>query len=169
MKNSGRLVETGSETQGVWNTNILPTLMSREELFAGLKWLGNHLYDPYNFAQRVIRMIQVLGPQRGPFKAGYTPHKGRPVEAEASGVIRKLLRRGPAERQMWKTISDALAEKPEAGPMVMNSLFSYAQVRCLYETDHYWEPEVVGAPMLPDPLLAPALTAPPAAVIHSAL
>lgn len=160
MKNSGRLIETGSQTQGVWNTNILPTLMSRDELFDGLKWLGNHLYDPDNFAQRVVRMITKMGPQLGPFKSGYTPHKGRPVEVEASGVIRKLLRRGTAERRMWQTIAAALAEKPEAGPMVMNSLFSYAQVRCLYETDCYWEPEMVGGSLPIDPILAaPRLTA----------
>lgn len=160
MKNSGRLIETGSETQGVWNTNILPTLMSRDELFNGLKWLGNQLYSPGNFAKRVVRMIEKMGPQLGPFKSGYTPHKGRPVEAEAGGVIRKLFRRGPQERQMWSTISEALTEKPEAGPMVMNSLFSYAQVRCLYETDRYWEPEMMSAP----PLAAPILTAPRLAV-----
>ncbi|NJL27258.1 MAG: B12-binding domain-containing radical SAM protein [Thermoanaerobaculia bacterium] len=154
MKASGRLIETGSETQGVWNTNILPTSMSRGELFAGLKWLGNNLYSPSNFAQRVVRMIATMGPQLGPFKTGYTPHKARPVETEAGAVIRKLFRRGEAERQMWATISKALADKPEAGPMVMNSLFSYAQVRCLYETDHYWEPEMAGAALAPPPLVA---------------
>lgn len=146
MRSTGRLVESGSETQGVWNTNILPTLMSSDELFRGLKWLGNRLYDPDNFAQRVVAMIERMGPQRGPFKSGYRPHKVRLVESQANSVIRKVIARGPKEKRMYKTIVEALAEKPEAGPMVMNSMFSYAQVRCLYETDHYWEPELLESP-----------------------
>ncbi len=156
IRDSGRLVTDGSETQGVWNTNILPTSMSREELFAGLKWLGNHLYSPANFARRVVAMIERMGPQRGPFKAGYTPHKVRPVEAQASGIIRKVISRGPEEKQMWKTISTALAKNPGAGTMVMMSMFSYAQVRCLYEADCYWDPEVLDQPPMPNVMAATA-------------
>ena len=147
MQRSGRLVESGSETQGVWNTNILPTLMSRDELFAGLKWLGNQLYSPENFTTRVVAMIERMGPQRGPFKEGYRPHQKRAVEAEAAGVIRKVISSGRAEKRMWRDISDALSAKPEAGPMVMNAMFSYAQIRCLYETDQYWEPEITNEPV----------------------
>lgn len=156
MRESGRLVEEGSETQGVWNTNILPTLMTREQLFNGLKWLGNQLYSPANFARRVVSMIERMGPQRGPFQAGYRPHKIRPVEAEARGVIRKVLKRGEGERRMWKDISTALSAKPEAGPMVMNAMFSYAQVRSLYEADRYWEPELAEQPSMPGFAAQPA-------------
>lgn len=151
MKSSGRLVTGAPEkTIGVWNTNIIPTMMSKEQLFAGLKWLGNHLYAPANFGRRVVAMIERMGPQRGPFRSGYTPHKVRQVEAEARGVIRKVIGRGPEERRMWKEISTALAKKPEAGTMVMMSMFSYAQVRCLYEADQYWEPEIVNRPLVQD-------------------
>ncbi len=155
MEESGRLVtEGGSETQGVWNTNILPTMMTPQQLFSGLKWLGNRLYDPANFAKRVVAMIDRMGPQRGPFKAGYIAHKPRRVETEALGVVRKMISKGPEEKQMWRTISQALAKKPEAGTMVMMSLFSYAQVRCLYEAEQYWEPEMVSQPQFP---LAPGM------------
>lgn len=157
MRESGRLVVDGSEVIGVWNTNILPTLMSREQMFAGLKWLGNNLYRPESFAHRVVRMIEALGPQRGPFRAGYRPHKVRPVEAEARGVIRKLIGSGSEERQMYRSISAALARKPEAGPMVMNSLFSYAQVRCLYEANGYWDPNVGGRETLQALLADPSM------------
>ena len=149
MKESGRLVVDGSETQGVWNTNIMPTLMSREDLFYGLKWLGNQLYHPAHFARRVVNMIERMGPQLGPFKPGYTPHKPRAVEAQALGVIRKLIAHGSEEKQMWKSISTALADNPGAGPAVMNSLFSYAQVRCLYDASRFWEPEIVDRPSVP--------------------
>ena len=149
MRETGRLVTDGSsEVQGVWNTNILPTLMTREQLFGGLKWLGNRLYDPQNFARRMVEMIERMGPQLGPFKqTGYRPGKARQVETQANGIIRKMIRRGDGERAMWKTISEALADKPEAGTMVMASLFSYAQIRCLYEADRYWEPEILNQPV----------------------
>ncbi len=161
MKADGRLVTEGSsETQGVWNTNILPVLMRPEDLFSGLKWLGNRLYEPESFGQRMVAMIERLGPQRGPFKAGYTPHKPRPIEVQASGVIRKVIGLGPRERQMWRTISLALAEKPEAGTMVMMSMFSYAQIRCLYETENYWEPEISRQPPVIEPFVGLGKAAP---------
>jgi len=155
MQAAGRLVTGGAEkTIGVWKTNILPTMMSRDELFSGLKWLGNQLYSPQHFATRVVAMIETMGPQLGPFKAGYRPHKMRRVEAQARGVIRKVLRRGSEERMMFKRINEALDEKPEAGTMAMMAMFSYAQVRCLYEKDHYWDPELADQPLA----LAPEAT-----------
>jgi radical SAM superfamily enzyme YgiQ (UPF0313 family) len=151
MEKGGRLIEDGSETQGVWNTNILPAKLSRKQLFEGLKWLGNKLYHPTAFTQRMVAMIDRMGPQLGPFKAGYTAHVGRAVESQARGVIRKLISKGPDEREMWATISEALSAKPEAGPTAMMSLFSYAQIRCLYEANGYWHPELaqLDAPELP--------------------
>ncbi len=152
MKAEGRLLDDGPErTIGVWSTNIVPVNMTRETLFEGLQWLGNRLYDPENFGRRVIAMIDRMGPQLGPFQKGYRPHKKRQVEAQASGVIRKVIGLGDAERQMWKRISEALAAKPEAGPAVMNSMFSYAQVRCLYDVDQYWDPEIAERPVAVSP------------------
>ena len=101
-------------------------------------------------------MIERMGPQRGPFKKGYRPHTPRPVEAEARGVIRKLITSGPEERAMYRAIAEALAAKPEAGPMTMMSLFSYAQVRCLYDSGRVWEPHVTARPPLTVPAAAAA-------------
>ena len=50
-----------------------------------------------------------------------------------------------------------MAARPETGTMVMMSLFSYAQVRCLYDVGHYWEPETADAV----PKVAPAAAAVP--------
>ena len=133
MREGGRLVADGSESQGVWRTNILPVLMSREELMAGLRRLGNRLYSPASFARRSIAMIERFGPQLGPFRAGYKPHRPRTVDIEAIGVVRKLITSGPEEREMYKMICQAVTDKPETGPMVVMAPFSYAQVRCLYE------------------------------------
>ena len=45
---------------------------------------------------------------------------------------------------MWRKISGAMSAKPEVGTMVMMSLFSYAQVRHLYESEGFWDPSLVG-------------------------
>ena len=156
MEESGRLLKGGSEIAGSpWDTNILPTQMSREQLFAGLKWLCNELYSPANFGQRVLQMIDCMGPQRGPFKKENTAlaaRQRRPVEIQALAMLKKLIRRGPEERKMWKVVWEGMQEKPESETMVMEALFRYAQVRCLYETGHIWEPHVAaGGPSLGPP------------------
>jgi radical SAM superfamily enzyme YgiQ (UPF0313 family) len=142
MRVGGRLLVDGSESQGVWNTNISPVLMTREQQFEGLQRLGNALYRPEAFAQRVVAMIERLGPQRGPFRNGGKPHRERAIEREAGLVIRRLIASGAEERKMWKAIQEALVKNREAGPMVMNSLFSYAQLRALYDAEGYWRPEL---------------------------
>ena len=156
MRDSGRLMAGGSETAATpWDTNILPTQMSREQLLAGLKWLCNELYRPANFAQRVLQMLERMGPQRGPFSqqnTGRVARRRRPVELQALAMLKKLIRRGPEERKMWKTVWEAMRDKPESEMLVMEALIRYAQVRCLYESGHIWEPHVApGGPSLGPP------------------
>jgi radical SAM superfamily enzyme YgiQ (UPF0313 family) len=145
MRDSGRLIEGGSEVAASpWDTNILPVRMSREELLEGLRWLSNRLYHPADFGRRIVRMIESLGPQRGPFRPGgpkptETP---RAIEKEAMNVVRRLVADGAEERAMWSSIWRATQARPEAGMLVMMSLFRYAQVRCLYDTGQFWEPRV---------------------------
>ena len=149
MRDAGRLIEGGGEVAASpWDTNILPTRMSREQLFAGLKWLCNELYRPANFGRRVVQMIERLGPQRGPFRrqnAALAARRRRPVELEALAMLKKLIRQGPDERKMWQAVWTAMQEKPESEPMVMEALFRYAQVRCLYATGDIWEPRPAAA------------------------
>ncbi len=145
MRDGGRLVEGGSEVAASpWDTNILPVQMSRDELLEGLRWLSNRIYRPADFGQRVVQMIDALGPQIGPFrKGGAKPTANpRPIEREAMNVVRKLVASGPEERAMWDTIWQAMETRPETGPLVMMSLFRYAQVRCLYDSGQFWEPRV---------------------------
>jgi Radical SAM superfamily/Domain of unknown function (DUF4070) len=141
MEASGRLVAGGSEVAATpWDTNIVPTGMTREQLLAGLKWLCNRLYHPEAFTRRTLQMVERLGPARGPF-AGRKPRRsGRPVDGEALALVRKLIRSGPAERRMWAALSEAITRRPDTGAAVTNSLIRYAQVRCLYERGGFWEP-----------------------------
>jgi len=151
MAEAQRLVSDGTEYAGApWETNITPTLMSRQQLVEGLRWLCNTLYSPENFARRVLRMIECLGPQRGPF-AGERPAIAwapRAVEQQALSVIKKVLRSGRDERRMAATIFDAMARKPASEMAVMLALFRYAQVRHLYEVGNFWEPHPQELPTL---------------------
>ncbi len=144
METGGRLVE-GSETAGSpWDTNVIPNQMSREQLFDGLKWLGNQLYSPENFTQRVLNMIEALGPRRGALagKAGAVRRQMRPVDAEAVAVVMRMVQRGDEEKAMWNTVRAAVRNKPESEEPVMRALFQYAQIRCLYEAGQFWEPRL---------------------------
>ncbi len=153
MKEAGRLSEDGTEAAGtLWDTNIVPTKMTREELFAGLRWLCNSLYRPEAFAERTVRMIETLGSPSGGRprpEQGTGQWKGREVSAEGITLLRKLIRMGSGERKMWSRIYEAMEKKPESHPFVMTELIRYAQVRTLYERGRVWEPEIAsGAPAL---------------------
>jgi len=144
IRAAGRLVEGANEVAASpLDTNIVPARMSPQAMRDGLAWLHNRLYAPDAFAQRVVQMIERLGPQRGPFRRElYRPRPKRAVEAEAPVIMKKLMRRGPAERRMWARVFDALQAKPETELMVMTALYGYAQVRTLYDAGRVWEPRL---------------------------
>ena len=147
MRESGRLIEGLIDDAGPpWDTNIIPARMSREQLMTGLKWLCNRLYTPEDFGQRVVQMIERMGEQRGPFRSRdgkeLTRKKMRPVEMEAMNVLKKLVLQGKAEKRMWSRIWKAMQKNPGAAGAVMNFMHRYAQIRCLYEVGHFWEPQL---------------------------
>ncbi len=147
MQEAGRINEGSDEMIAPWDTNIIPVRMTKEQMYDGLKWLCNNLYKPENFGQRVIQMIDRMGPQRGPFKdvgSQASAWDRRPVEARGLQVLKKLMSRGKEERKMWSRIWKAMNEKPDTAPMVMQALFRYSQVRSLYEEGQFWEPEITG-------------------------
>jgi len=159
MASSGRLVEGGAEIAATpWDTNIVPERMTREELIDGLQRLCNRLYHPRAFGDRLVHLIESLGPHRGPHQGavrddGWDP---RPIRHDELGLLRKLIRTGPEERRMWARISAALEEKPEAGVIAMEAMVRYAQVRCMYEVGSFWEPRLAeGAAAMPTPPVKP--------------
>lgn len=154
MEKTGRLVEGGSEVAAApWDTNIVPARMTREELFEGLQRLCNHLYSPASFGERVVHMIESLGPMHGPLEAhgAEARRDRRPVGRDGFNLIRRLIRLGPEERKMWARIEKALARRPETSLWVMDSLARYAQVRAMYEEGSFWEPELVESPLTAPP------------------
>jgi radical SAM superfamily enzyme YgiQ (UPF0313 family) len=145
MASGGRLVEGGAEIAATpWDTNIVPERMTREELFDGLQRLCNNLYHPRAFGERLVHLIESLGPHRGPHQA-VVSDRGRDrrrIRVDELGLLRKLMRSGPEEARMWSRISRALEAKPEAGIVAMEAMVRYAQVRCMYEVGSFWEPRL---------------------------
>lgn len=144
MEKAGRLIEGGSEVAGSpLDTNIMPAILTLEQLQLGLRWLRNRLYRPEDFARRMVRMIEALGPQRGPFRRDRVRvREPRAVDADVVVILKKLIRLGVGERQMWSTVLSAMQAKPDTESMVMAALTNYSQVRCLYEVGNFWDPRV---------------------------
>lgn len=142
-----------------WDTNIVPELLTREQLFDGLQRLCNNLYHPRAFGDRLVHVIESLGPHRGPHQ-GMDLNGGRDARAirrDELGLLRKLIHSGPEERRMWSRISKTLENKPEAGIVAMEAMVRYAQVRCMYEVGSFWEPRLAegAAAMQATPAPAP--------------
>ena len=80
MARSRRLLPNGSETPATpWETKIIPMQMTRDELLSGLRRLCNQIYQPDAFAERVIHMLERLGPYQGP------PLRQNPAQPQALG------------------------------------------------------------------------------------
>ncbi|MEM7309099.1 MAG: radical SAM protein [Planctomycetota bacterium] len=144
MERDGRLVDlTESHGSSPWHSNITPAQMTGAELTEGMHWLCNQMYSPANFGRRVLRMIETMGPQRGPLaQAHKAVRESRPVEREAVMLLKKFFRKNAAERQMFFEVSDAMAKKPGTEAAVIEMLYRYAQVRYLYEVGGFWRDDV---------------------------
>ena len=138
----GRLDQKGSEiAAGPWNTNIIPKLMTREQLFEGVKWLCNSLYRPDAFEERVAKLIATFG-QRRERRAG-DDEQGtslRAVNTDSANLIHRQSRIGAAERKMLSNILKMFPQNPAAAQHVMGALFMYFQIRYMYEHGRFWEP-----------------------------
>ena len=98
---SGKSQRLGNNPGGTVAKKQAPDIskMTREQLFAGVKWLSNQLYNPENFGTRVVQSIERLGPQLGPFRTDRSSGapSTRPVEAEALNLMKKLDSKTPTK------------------------------------------------------------------------
>jgi hypothetical protein len=142
MKRENRLTPGGNVAGSPWDTNIVPVGMTRQELLEGLRWLCQELYRPENFTRRVLRMIDCLQPVTGPLSADLgSIGEPRPIESEALLVVQNIRNLGPGERQMIPTILHAMQQKPHSRRQVIDSLYRYAQARCVYDAGGVWQPQ----------------------------
>jgi len=144
LEKEGRLYnkdEKGANVE-LWDTNIVPKLMTREQLLAGTKWLANKVYHPEAFTQRILGFIDMLQIpdhwQKNSRKVSFA--KMKQAEIDASKIIYSLTRLGDQEAKMMSTIFQALEKKPETKVLVTSMLLRYAQIRYMYEHMGVWEP-----------------------------
>jgi hypothetical protein len=143
LAKEGRLIEHESEViAGPWSTNIIPKLLTREQLFDGVKWLCNSLYRPDAFEHRVARLIATFGRRRAsrPAVNDRQDSPTRAVNSDSTALIQRISELGTAEKKMFSNIVKMFPKNPAAGPHVMGQLFHYSQVRYMYEYGKFWEP-----------------------------
>jgi len=130
-----RLIPTKVQTTCTpWTTNIVPKRMSHAELVDGLRRLAESLYEPAAFGERLLGMLQRLGPL--PFEhsgMGTSATVWRPMHEETRVIIKRLYHSGAAERKMiTQAVRLAAGTKPHALDLINSCLRFYAQVRCVY-------------------------------------
>jgi radical SAM superfamily enzyme YgiQ (UPF0313 family) len=152
MKRDGRLVDEAYVIGSPFVTNIIPKRMTTEELSRGIQWLGNQLYAPAAFGERVMRFID-----QHPRVANTPWARPRPVDLKLLKVARQIPQLGLEEERMWSRVTKAIADKPETANAVMSILFRYMQIRFIYEHGDFWDPGLISSAS-PDPVRAPAQT-----------
>ncbi len=145
----GRLVADGSEVAAMpWSTNIVPRMMSREELLRGVRWLANKLYAPREFGDRLLSFMARVGERRDPKYLSWKRLPGkeplRPVEHSGREIVRRLTALGPEEAKMAYTVFGAVSKKPQVFEFARASLFHYAQIRYMYAQGQFWDDHVAG-------------------------
>ncbi len=144
MKAEGRLLEDGNETASVpWETNIVPVGMTREQMSIGMRWLANRLFHPEFFGDRMIRFIDRFTPPRNDDEALAVPSSARrDLYRDVRVVVERFLQSEPALRKMTARVTQAVWSKPSTRRRVQSLLQQYAQIRCVYDQEGYWDPEL---------------------------
>ncbi len=157
MQKSNRL--TGDNNQNAyaasapWHTNIIPNLMTQKELLAGIRWLGNRLYHPVAFKQRVLQFIQNYQVTSEVIPQFRKTH--RKIDAEMLDVVRNVRRLGAEESRIFSEITTAARENPATQWHILQMMFEYRQIRHMYAQGQFWEPLLAGysAPNLTETLV----------------
>jgi hypothetical protein len=123
-----------------WDTNIIPQKMSRETLFAGLRWLGNRLYHPAAFGQRVQQFLDSYHPPPLSDRPHRKPYQQ--LALQTMKVTQHVTRLGPAEAQMFLDTAPAAMQNPIAQAVFFNMMAQYNQIRYMYQQGQFWEPQL---------------------------
>jgi hypothetical protein len=138
MVRDGRLLPVqrhNLSTATPWHTNIIPNLMSRDDLLDDVQTLAEQIYHPDAFGERMLHMLRKLGPYQGPqlsaSQAASVQQTG--LMRETAALVRALASSGPEEKAMVGRIGRyVLDHRPETLPLVQTCLRFYAQIRHVY-------------------------------------
>ena len=143
LQAAGRLMADGSEVAATpWSTNIIPQLMTQEELLRGVRWLANRLYAPEAFGDRLLRFIARVGERRDPRHLSPGKNGLRPVEEGGREIVRRLTALGPREAKMAYKVFGAVSKKPQTFEFAKAAMFHYAQIRYMYDQGQFWDSHV---------------------------
>lgn len=125
LKREGRLLE-GRWEEYLSDGNIIPKLMTREQLANGTRELAHALFSAEAYERRLLNLIAVYGGE-----AEASPRRTAPNERIRSvmGSLKSIPKRSERDAKMLSRVLDAATEKPAAMAPVMSSLTFYAQTR----------------------------------------
>ena len=138
MARNGRLLaEQPYGTAQPWSSNIIPLQMTADSLLEGLRRLGNHIYSPQAFGDRMVAMLDRLGATPSASLPVSTmlsvPKHREALKSETAAIIKQLALSGAAEKAMVARVGrHALQNCPQALPLVQTCLRFYAQIRHVY-------------------------------------
>ncbi|MBC7906217.1 MAG: radical SAM protein [Rhodospirillaceae bacterium] len=134
MAHSGRLLpDQPYGTAQPWSTNIVPKGMSGEQLLNGLQQLGTDIYHPRAFGDRMLRMLERLGPYTGPPPSNEAVAPQTSLGRDTAAIVKSLAGLGAEERAMLARVGRyALRHRPDALPLIQTCLRFYAQIRHVY-------------------------------------
>lgn len=143
---AGRLVDAYEVPGHPWNTNVIPALMSREELTEGIRWLANELYHPHHFGERVLRYIELLEEPQGVRRPRANRSTMRTVDRDTLDLIADIPKLDAEAAAMWRRIMAKLPSNPGATVPIMEAFARYRQLRFMYEDGGFWNaPRAIAA------------------------
>lgn len=125
LKMEGRLSD-GRWDGAMFETNIVPKLMSRDQLTAGTFELTRRLFEASAFEQRVMRMIACFpeGLALAERRASRSSERSRLMMT----WLKRINARGPAEQKMLARVLEAASAKPLVWPAIVAALTHFERV-----------------------------------------
>lgn len=123
---------------GLLRTNIMPKLMSYDELIEGTRWLLHRVYDPQAFLDRVEKLVALAPPDRS------QPTRREPHPAERV-LFSRLASYGPVEWRVVRRVWNLAMKRADLRGEMLYSLMIYCQIRYMLEAQDIWRPEMVGS------------------------
>jgi radical SAM superfamily enzyme YgiQ (UPF0313 family) len=145
MRAQGRLVSDQLSSQfpsANLITNLVPALMSREDLYIGAKWLISKIMTPANFLLRLEAMIQLLAPPPWS-ERGLTKRDGRAGAAKLfSRVLRGMMRSDEHVAHVVRRVFTLIRERPELRDSIGDAFSHYLMTLQSYQVNGVYDREL---------------------------
>lgn len=133
-------------------TNVIPKLMSREQLEIGMKWLCSNVYHPFAFQKRLELLINNLNYK---YKPWYVKEKGQVdiisdrdhFHIDSIKIIDKLSQRGLEEKLIVKELEKLATKRPFQRYLITSYLVHYEQIRHFYDSVGFFSSQLYKQPI----------------------